>query len=130
MEAERRQALLRPECCEKLVKPNHVGRDGLGSAVLEGLEPAFNSLDAQLEACAAFILWQKREGWTVPPAPHDDGGYSSARMELPGCSSGRRRTNLYLDCRDLLAGLADLCRVVSARRINTMSNGAIIGCDK
>ena len=34
----------------------------------EGLEQAFNSLDAQREACAAFILSQKHEGWTVVPA--------------------------------------------------------------
>ena len=33
----------------------------------EGLEQAFNSLDAQREACAAFILSQKHEGWTVLP---------------------------------------------------------------
>ena len=31
----------------------------------EGLEQAFNSLDAQREACAAFIQSQKHEGWTV-----------------------------------------------------------------
>jgi invasion protein IalB len=31
----------------------------------EGLEQAFNSLDAQREACAAFILSQKHEGWSV-----------------------------------------------------------------
>jgi hypothetical protein len=34
----------------------------------EGLEQAFNSLDAQREACAAYILSQKHEGWTVLPA--------------------------------------------------------------
>jgi hypothetical protein len=34
----------------------------------EGLEQAFNSLNAQREACAAFILSQKHEGWTVLPA--------------------------------------------------------------
>ena len=33
----------------------------------EGLEQAFNSLDAQREACAAFILSQKHEGWIVLP---------------------------------------------------------------
>ena len=33
----------------------------------EGLERAFNSLDAQREACAAYILSQKHEGWTVYP---------------------------------------------------------------
>ena len=49
----------------------------------EGLEQAFNSLDAQREACAAFILSQKHEGWTVLPRPYDDGGYSGGTMERP-----------------------------------------------
>ena len=47
----------------------------------EGLEQAFNSLDAQREACAAFILSQKHEGWTVLPTQYDDGGYSGGTME-------------------------------------------------
>jgi site-specific DNA recombinase len=34
----------------------------------EGLEQAFNSLDAQREACAAYIQSQKHEGWLVLPA--------------------------------------------------------------
>src|SRR5215210_6609747 len=49
----------------------------------EGLEQAFNSLDAQREACAAFILSQRHEGWTVLPAQYDDGGYSGGTMERP-----------------------------------------------
>jgi site-specific DNA recombinase len=49
----------------------------------EGLEQAFNSLDAQREACAAFILSQKHEGWTVLSALYDDGGYSGGTMERP-----------------------------------------------
>ena len=49
----------------------------------EGLEQAFNSLDAQREACAAFILSQKHEGWTVLPALYDDGGFSGGTMERP-----------------------------------------------
>src|SRR5476651_2725497 len=49
----------------------------------EGLEQAFNSLDAQREACAAFILSQKHEGWTVLPTLFDDGGYSGGTMERP-----------------------------------------------
>ena len=40
----------------------------------EGLEQDFNSLDAQREACAAFILSQKHEGWAVLGTPYDDGG--------------------------------------------------------
>jgi site-specific DNA recombinase len=49
----------------------------------EGLEQAFNSLDSQREACAAFILSQKHEGWTVLPALYDDGGFSGGTMERP-----------------------------------------------
>jgi site-specific DNA recombinase len=47
------------------------------------LEQAFNSLDAQREACTAFILSQKHEGWTVLPTQYDDGGYSGGTMERP-----------------------------------------------
>jgi DNA invertase Pin-like site-specific DNA recombinase len=49
----------------------------------EGLEQAFNSLDAQREACAAFIQSQKHEGWLVLPALYDDGGYSGGSLERP-----------------------------------------------
>ena len=49
----------------------------------EGLEKDFNSLDAQREACAAFIQSQKHEGWTVLPTLYDDGGYSGGTMERP-----------------------------------------------
>jgi site-specific DNA recombinase len=49
----------------------------------EGLEQAFNSLDAQREACAAFILSQKHEGWTVLPTAYDDGGYSGGTLQRP-----------------------------------------------
>ena len=40
----------------------------------EGLEQDFNSLDAQREACEAFILSQKHEGWVTLPGLYDDGG--------------------------------------------------------
>jgi site-specific DNA recombinase len=49
----------------------------------EGLEQAFNSLDAQREACAAFIQSQKHEGWTVLPTLYDDGGVSGGTLERP-----------------------------------------------
>ena len=49
----------------------------------EGLEQAFNSLDAQREACAAFILSQKHEGWRVLPTLYDDGGFSGGTMDRP-----------------------------------------------
>jgi DNA invertase Pin-like site-specific DNA recombinase len=49
----------------------------------EGLEKDFNSLDAQREACTAFIQSQKHEGWTVITTEYDDGGYSGGSMERP-----------------------------------------------
>ncbi len=49
----------------------------------EGLGQAFNSLDAQREACEAYIRSQQHEGWTVLPAMYDDGGFSGGTMDRP-----------------------------------------------
>ncbi|GER08722.1 hypothetical protein GCM10007972_27380 [Iodidimonas muriae] len=49
----------------------------------EGLSQDFNSLDAQREACAAYIRSQVGEGWTLIPAFYDDGGYSGGTMKRP-----------------------------------------------
>jgi site-specific DNA recombinase len=49
----------------------------------EGLEQDFNSLDAQREACEAYILSQKHEGWVCLPQMYDDGGVSGATMQRP-----------------------------------------------
>jgi DNA invertase Pin-like site-specific DNA recombinase len=49
----------------------------------EGLEQGFNSLDAQREACEAFIQSQRHEGWVVIPHIYDDGGFSGGTMERP-----------------------------------------------
>ena len=49
----------------------------------EGLEQDFNSLDAQREACTAFVQSQKHEGWTVIPTAYDEGGYSGGSLERP-----------------------------------------------
>src|SRR5438094_4344709 len=48
----------------------------------EGLEQAFNSLDAQREASEAYIASQKNEGWTCLPTHYDDGGFTG-NMERP-----------------------------------------------
>ena len=50
----------------------------------EGLEQAFNSLDAQYEACKAYIESQKHEGWKLLARRYDDGGISGATLERPG----------------------------------------------
>ena len=49
----------------------------------EGLEQDFNSLQAQREACEAYIASQKHEGWIVLPTCYDDGGVSGATLERP-----------------------------------------------
>jgi site-specific DNA recombinase len=49
----------------------------------EGLDQAFNSLDAQRESCVAFIQSQKHEGWTVSPTLYDDGGFSGGTLQRP-----------------------------------------------
>jgi site-specific DNA recombinase len=49
----------------------------------EGLEQEFNSLDAQREACEAYIQSQKHAGWSVLPQMYDDGGLSGGTMERP-----------------------------------------------
>jgi len=49
----------------------------------EGLEQEFNSLDAQREACAAYITSQKHEGWIQLREHYDDGGISGGTMDRP-----------------------------------------------
>ena len=53
----------------------------------EGLEQEFNSLDAQREACAAFITSQVGQGWKELPKLYDDGGISGGTMERPALFS-------------------------------------------
>lgn len=49
----------------------------------EGLEQDFNSLDAQREACEAYIKSQKHEGWVLFEKQYNDGGFSGGTMERP-----------------------------------------------
>jgi DNA invertase Pin-like site-specific DNA recombinase len=50
----------------------------------EGLDQDFNSLDAQYEACTAYIASQRHEGWKLKPDRYDDGGISGGTLERPG----------------------------------------------
>lgn len=50
----------------------------------DGLEQDFNSLDAQREACEAYIASQRHEGWELLPDRFDDGGISGGHMDRPG----------------------------------------------
>jgi site-specific DNA recombinase len=47
------------------------------------LDLAFNSLDAQREACEAYVKSQAHEGWRLLPERYDDGGLSGASLERP-----------------------------------------------
>ena len=49
----------------------------------EGLDQEFNSLDAQREACEAYVKSQAGEGWKVLKSRYDDGGFSGGSMERP-----------------------------------------------
>jgi site-specific DNA recombinase len=50
----------------------------------DGLDQKFNSLDAQYEACAAYAVSQRHEGWVLNPERYDDGGFSGGNMDRPG----------------------------------------------
>jgi site-specific DNA recombinase len=49
----------------------------------EGLEQDFNSLQAQRQACEAFIKSQAGEGWRLVKTAYDDGGFSGGSMDRP-----------------------------------------------
>ena len=49
----------------------------------EGLEQEFNSLDAQREACEAYIKSQQHEGWVLIEKQYNDGGFSGGTLERP-----------------------------------------------
>src|SRR3712207_5762540 len=49
----------------------------------DGLEQAFNSLDAQREACEAYARSQRHEGWILLPTRYDDGGLSGGSLDRP-----------------------------------------------
>src|SRR5215471_16055939 len=50
----------------------------------QGLEQDFNSLDAQYDACQAYVRSQLHAGWDLVRAKYDDGGYSGGNTDRPG----------------------------------------------
>ena len=50
----------------------------------EGLDMSYNSLEAQSDACAAYVASQRHEGWVKLPKIYEDGGYSGGNMVRPG----------------------------------------------
>lgn len=85
----------------------------------EGLDQSFNSLDAQREACAAFILSQAHEGWEATGELYDDGGYSGGSMDRPGLEAlladvevGKVDIIVVYKVDRLTRSLADFARIV------------------
>jgi len=85
----------------------------------EGLEQEFNSLQAQREACEAFINSQRHEGWVCLPAAFDDGGFSGATMERPALrrlladvAAGRVDIVVVYKIDRLTRSLADFAKIV------------------
>ena len=85
----------------------------------DGLEQDFNSLDAQREACEAFILSQKHEGWMLRPDHYDDGGISGGTMERPALTrlladieAGQVDVVVVYKVDRLTRSLADFARMV------------------
>ena len=85
----------------------------------EGLDQHFNSLDAQREACEAYVLSQAGEGWSALPARYDDGGFSGGSMERPGLkrlladiSRGLVDVVVVYKIDRLTRSLADFARIV------------------
>jgi len=85
----------------------------------EGLEQSFNSLDAQREACEAYILSQRHEGWHVVSNRYDDGGFSGGNMERPGLkrllddiAAKRVDTVVVYKVDRLTRSLADFAKIV------------------
>ena len=74
----------------------------------EGLEQSFNSLDAQREACEAYVASQKSEGWIVLPQMYDDGGISGGTLDRPA---------LQRLLADIEAGLVDTVVVYKVDRL-------------
>src|SRR6201997_2855330 len=85
----------------------------------EGLEQEFNSLQAQREACEAFIDSQRHEGWLCQRAAYDDGGFSGATMDRPALqqlladiTAGRIDTIVVYKIDRLTRSLADFAKIV------------------
>ena len=91
---------------------NGLGRPSVRAVVYtrksseEGLDQEFNSLDAQYEACAAYIASQRHEGWKLVKQCFDDGGVSGGTMDRPALKA-------LLDAVD--KGLMSVVRVFGAR---------------
>ena len=84
-----------------------------------GLDQSFNSLDAQYDACAAYVASQKHEGWILARDRFDDGGVSGATLDRPALerllaeiNAGRITMVVVYKIDRLTRSLADFARLV------------------
>jgi site-specific DNA recombinase len=75
----------------------------------EGLEQEFNSLDAQRDACEAYVASQKPEGWVAIRERYDDGGFTGGTLDRPA---------LKQLIADVEAGLVDVIVVYKIDRLS------------
>ncbi|MFP6868716.1 MAG: recombinase family protein, partial [Nitrospinota bacterium] len=94
----------------------------------EGLDQEFNSLDAQREACAAYIKSQAGEGWELVDSLYDDGGFSGGSMERPGLQKlladiGKNRIDVIVVYKvdRLTRSLTDFSKIVDIFEENSAS---------
>ena len=85
----------------------------------EGLDQEYNSLEAQYDACKAYIASQKNEGWSLNRERYDDGGISGGTMERPALKSlladvaaGKVDVIIIYKIDRLTRSLADFARIV------------------
>jgi hypothetical protein len=90
----------------------------------EGLEQEFNSLQAQREACEAFIASQRHEGWVRLATGYNDGGFSGPTTDRPALqrlladvAAGRVDTIVVHKIDRLTRSLADFAKIVDAEGI-------------
>jgi site-specific DNA recombinase len=83
------------------------------------LDLEFNSLDAQREACEAYIKSQAHEGWRLVADHYDDGGVSGASLERPALQAlladvgtGKINTVVVYKVDRLTRSLADFAKLV------------------
>ncbi|MGB6325737.1 MAG: recombinase family protein [Methylocella sp.] len=83
------------------------------------LDLEFNSLDAQREACEAYVKSQAHEGWRLVPDRHDDGGLSGASLDRPALQklladvgAGRITIVVVYKVDRLTRSLADFAKLV------------------
>jgi DNA invertase Pin-like site-specific DNA recombinase len=87
----------------------------------EGLEQSFNSLDAQREACQAFVASQREEGWRALGTHYDDGGFSGGTLNRPALKrlledveAKKVDTIVVYKVDRLTRSLADFAKIVEA----------------